>query len=141
MAKDKSEFDPRFDAVFQPGYETASAAASPKSQRSTNPAEAALRSATTGERAIVVDGVPERGRNPFLIALVAIGIGLIVAGIAAIRSLAAAFEDLTAQGGIDYFSLDALRVIGPMLVTLGSATLIGVVFMKAIQWNGRADHD
>jgi hypothetical protein len=136
---DKTDFDPRFDPAFQPGYDASTA--QPKAKRSTNPAEAALRSATTGDRAIHVEGSRVAGRNPFMIALIAIGVVLIIAGVVAIRSLGEAFDTVDIQVDLDYYTLDVLKVVGPMLVALGSATIIGVVFVKAVQWKGRADSD
>jgi hypothetical protein len=138
---DKTEFDPRFDPAFQPGYDASAPTAPPKAKRSANPAEAALRSATAGERAIYVEGAQATGRNPFVIALVAIGVVLIIAGGAVIRSLGAAFDSVDIRVDLDYYTLDVLKVVGPMLIALGSATIIGVVFVKAVQWKGRAESD
>jgi hypothetical protein len=126
----KTDFDPRFDPAFQPGYEKqASTGAADQS-----PARAALTSATTGERSIVVDGVTTTQRNPFVGLLLGIGVVLIVGGVVVIRSLGAAFDSVDIQVDLDYYTLDVLKVIGPLLITLGSATLIGVAFVKAVQW-------
>jgi hypothetical protein len=142
---DKTDFDPRFDPAFQPGYEApateAKAAKTAKATGATaqSAAKAALISASAGERSIEVDGTAASGRNPFVGLLLAVGVVLIIGGVAVIRSLGAAFDSVDIQVDLDYYTLDVLKVIGPLLVALGAATLIGVAFLKAVQWKASRD--
>jgi hypothetical protein len=126
----KTDFDPRFDPAFQPGYAKPAEA----SAADNSPARAALAAATTGDRSIAVDGAAPTTRNPFVGLLLGIGVVLIIGGVVVIRSLGAAFDSVDIQVDLDYYTLDVLKVIGPLLITLGSATLIGVAFLKAVQW-------
>jgi hypothetical protein len=71
--------------------------------------------------------------------LLAVGVVLIIGGVAVIRSLGAAFDSVDIQVDLDYYTLDVLKVIGPLLVALGAATLIGVAFLKAVQWKASRD--
>jgi uncharacterized membrane protein YidH (DUF202 family) len=77
-------------------------------------------------------------RNPFIVALCVIAIALLVAGIAIFARTSQAFNDpgnVRSQG--DYESLSTTLAAAPMLVLLGVATAIGVLFVFAVRWRSR----
>jgi hypothetical protein len=74
-------------------------------------------------------------RNPFIVALCVIAVALLVAGIAIFARTSQAFNDpgnVRSQG--DYESLSTTLAAAPMLVLLGVATAIGVLFVFAVRW-------
>ena len=92
MAKD-DDFDPRFDPAFQPGYQAPVTAAPAKPQRDGSPARVALQKRT--EQAVVApvatgdveEASVSRRPNPFLLALAAASLLLIVGGVGAIQQV------------------------------------------------------
>lgn len=77
-------------------------------------------------------------RNPFLIALAVVGLGLIGGAVYVIRETVRIYT--SAAGGQtqeDYVILQLSSTITPLGLTLGLATLIGVVFVFATEWQRR----
>lgn len=142
MAKD-DDFDPRFDPAFQPGYQPPVTAAPTRPVRDAAPAQAALQKRT--EQAVVAPAVVGEGDespvgrrpNPFLLALAAVSLLLIVGGVGAIQQVRGIFaaEDIAVD--LDYVSLHMLIYAAPLSVALGVATGIGVLFLYAIDWRKR----
>lgn len=142
MAKD-DDFDPRFDPAFQPGYQAPVTAAPVKPLRDGSPAQVALQKRT--EQAVVApvatgdvdEGPVSRRPNPFLLALAAVSLLLIVGGVGAIQQVRGIFaaEDIAVD--LDYVSLHMLIYAAPLSVALGVATGIGVLFLYAIDWRKR----
>lgn len=142
MASD--DFDPRFDPAFQPGYVPSPDAAPARPPRSDPPAQAALDRRTERATAVTVteesdeQKVPERGRvNPFLLALAAIALLLIVGGVSAIQQVRGIFDAEDISVDLDYVSLNMLIFAAPLAIALGVATGIGVLFMFAVDWRRR----
>lgn len=139
MAKDDA-FDPRFDPAFQPGY-SAPPARAPKPERTEvdSPAKAALERRA---EVVVTDEDEEqapRGRaNPFLIALAAVALLLIIGGLGAIQQVRTIFAAQDIAVDLDYVSLNMLIFGAPLSIALGVATGVGVLFMYAIDWRRRA---
>ncbi len=134
----KTDFDPRFDPAFQPGFVAGSSGQAPPRREASvglvSPAAAALQAAPDERGIAVTTTVTTPARNPFVIGLTAVGLALVGAGIAVIRSLGAAFTSVDIKANLDYYTLDVLMTLGPLLITLGMATLIGVGFLAAVRW-------
>ncbi|NEM92079.1 hypothetical protein [Galbitalea soli] len=77
-------------------------------------------------------------RNPFLLALAVIAVVLVVAGIGLFVRSGAAFNsaDITSQG--DYVTMTSLLQAAPIVVLLGVATAIGLLFVLAMRWGQRS---
>lgn len=76
-------------------------------------------------------------RNPFLIALGVVAIGLVALGGWLFARSSAAFNDpgnIASQG--DYMSLQSMVNAAPIFILLGAATAIGVLFVFALRWRG-----
>lgn len=135
MAKD-DRFDPRFDPAFQPGYDGPVSAA----RRAPEPA---IGLPPTAEPASMIpvppvmepDDPASRRPNPFLIALGAASILLIASGIVLITRVRSLFVETQANPDFDYVTLQVLIFAAPMLLVLGIATAIGVLFLFAVRWN------
>jgi len=142
VAKDDA-FDPRFDPAFQPGYQAPVKAAPAKPAREESPAKVALQRRT--EQAVTTtaptaesEETHERPKpNPFLLALAAVALLLIVGGVSAVQQVRGIFaaEDIAVD--LDYVSLNMLIFAAPISIALGIATGIGVLFMYAIDWRRR----
>lgn len=125
-----SDFDPRFDPAFQRGYDGPTVA-SPKST-----------DAPAGDPTPVIrieaDPVDEelspRRANPFLIGLAALAVALTAGGLALVFQLRALFADTQANSDFDYITLQTLMIGAPIVVGLGLATGIGVLFVFATRW-------
>jgi hypothetical protein len=136
----KDDFDPRFDAAFQPGFDGKAAKSKPaRAARTVSPAQAALESAR--EHAEVAsaessddDEQESRRPNPFLVALGALSVLLIAGGVASQQWIRAQFLQEDIRLDLDYFSLDALKIAIPLSIALGVAIGAGLLFVLAIRW-------
>jgi len=80
-----------------------------------------------------------RGRNPFLVTLAIIGVLLILGSIAFMMNLEGLIEKATMQGSQTiFYYMQAILYGAPLLMTLGLATLIGVLFVYAVRWKRSA---
>lgn len=164
---DEQKVDPRYDPAFQRGYEGSvqstvrshtavrrSAVVSPAPYRSVEPepeadehgteeAEPAL--AATDEQYAPAQLVPvsrvtlpEFVRNPFVIALILLGGGMIIGGSLWANQARAL---VSARGGasteLDYWFLQATVVSAPLTILAGIGVLAGVLFLAAGVWNRR----
>ncbi len=78
------------------------------------------------------------GINPFLVVLGILAVVLVGAGVWVFLQAGAAFDDfanIRSQG--DYMALQSLMTGAPMLVILGLATGLGVLFALAARWRRR----
>ena len=84
------------------------------------------------------DAAPS-GRNPFLIILAMIGVLLILGSVALLMNMDQIMQR-TSQSNSQYnYNLMLVLQFGtPMLITLGLATLIGVLFVYAVRWKRSA---
>ena len=97
-------------------------------------------SSEPGATSALVDDEPAettRGRNPFLIALLIISVLLVGGGIGALQWLRAKFLAPDIATDLDFVTLQASTVGAAIVVGLGLATAIGVLFVYAIRWRGR----
>jgi hypothetical protein len=137
---DDARFDPRFDPAFQPGYEGPLTPARPARSR---PA------ASVPEALPIVDAPapvfadepdderPQRRLNPFLLALGAVAVLLLGGGLYLVSRLRDLFADTQSTSDFDYVTLQVLMYAAPLLLVLGLATGIGVLFVFASRWERR----
>lgn len=137
---DDARFDPRFDPAFQPGYEGPLTPARPARTRPAAAAPEAL--PVIVETPPVPDTVevdePQAHRpNPFLIALGAVAVLLLGGGLYLVSRLRDLFADTQSTSDFDYVTLQVLMYAAPLLLVLGLATGIGVLFVFATRWGRR----
>ena len=150
---DDARFDPRFDPAFQPGYTgpiTSArpatratigdpprplAAAAPAAVLGTGPAPAAAPVGTAAASVVPDDAAYDeplpRRANPFLIVLGAIALVLVGGGLYLVSRLRDLFADTQSGSQFDYVTLQVLMYAAPMIIVLGLATAIGVLFVLA----------
>lgn len=153
---DAPRFDPRFDPAFQRGFEGAGAqqnagarAVAPdrpvvESVAPINdsiPDAAAVPTPAAVARADFQlddeDAVPagfRRRPSALLVVLLAIAAGLLAASVWLYAMLRDSFAEpaaLSSPG--DYYVMQSLQLLAPMLATLGLATAIGVIFVYAVR--------
>lgn len=157
MSDDRARLDPRFDPAFQRGYDgvmpsgsssTPPATAMPSSPPPAAPpstpepralpredAGASPAAPATSPRtlltpdAFVVD--EPRRLNPWLITLGVVSIALTLGGLLLITRLRDLFADTQNSAEFDYVVLQSLIIGAPILVGLGLATGIGLLFVLA----------
>jgi hypothetical protein len=80
-------------------------------------------------------------RNPFVVALVIAGIVLVVAGGGLYLNAYFGFDEsgFVTQG--QYMAVEAYLRVGPQVLLLGVATLVGVGFMLALRWQPPSESD
>jgi hypothetical protein len=165
MTDEEQRVDPRYDPAFQRGFEgqvtsglrtrtsvRRSALVSPAPFRTGQPEpevdddgvqEAAP--TRTGAEAepdeqpeyvpVRATGVRDLGRNPFLIALVTLGLVLVIGGVAWANQARQTVAELATE--LDYWYLEASVVGAPLTIITGIAVLAGVLFVAAAAWNRR----
>jgi hypothetical protein len=128
-------FDPRFDPSFQRGWD---------GPAPSTPVAKPERPVLTPDR-IVVTAEPEpehdgeaRRINPFLIALAAVALALVVVGLWMASVVSSGFNDQGPTTQVDWAVLQVLMIASPVSALLGVATGIGILFVYAVRW-GRAE--
>ena len=165
MTDDDQRVDPRYDPAFQRGFEgevtsglrnrtsvRRSALVSPAPFRSMEP-EPEVEEYGVQEAHQIHTGVEDEhepaphyvpvqspgmrhlGRNPFLIALVVLGLVLTIGGVAWANQARQTVADLATE--LDYWYLQASVVGAPLTIITGIAVLAGVLFVAAAAWNRR----
>jgi hypothetical protein len=138
---DDARFDPRFDPAFQPGYAGPIASAPAAAQPVTPPPVTAA--PPTALPTVAAPAAPdvaeetalEPRANPFIIALAAVAVILIIGGVYLLSLLQQMFAaSQGSQTTFDYVTLQALIFGGPLLIALGIATAIGILCMFASRW-------
>ncbi|MGX5682144.1 hypothetical protein [Schumannella luteola] len=126
-----SRFDPRFDPAFQRGWD------GPEPATTTAPEPARVASPDR----IVVTAEPEpdfepdaRRLNPFLLALAAVAVALVVAGLGMASAVSSGFNAQGPTSQVDWAILQVLMIASPVTALLGVATGIGVLFVFAVRW-------
>ena len=131
-----SDFDPRFDPAFQRGFDGRTRPASKQTDDAAPESPPLVR--IDPDAAALADPEPEdllaRRGNPFLVALIALAVALTVGGLALVFQLRTIFADSTASSEFDYITLQTLTIGAPILVGLGIATGVGVLFVLAARW-------
>lgn len=160
MSDDAGKFDPRFDPAFQRGFDGPTRAVAREKLQPTSavapsvaitsppPARAAepdavdrVAEGASGQQRIVVeptdyldDEPTGRRLNPFLIALVAAAVVLIGGGLYLTSRLGELFANPGESSQYDYITLQVMTIAAPMLIVLGIATGVGVLFIYAVRW-------
>jgi len=154
MSDDASKFDPRFDPAFQRGYDgpttsvpreklQPTTAVTPQPAATVDAAVAAdptVAVASANQRMVIEpteildEEPPARRVNPFLIALLAAGVLLIGGGLYLVSRLGDLFANPSESSQYDYITLQAMTIAAPMLIVLGIATGVGVLFIYAARW-------
>lgn len=148
-------FDPRFDPAFQRGYDGPAPAAARKMAISSPPASAPVvdrqrqpdrevveRQRQTEREVVGFEELDEyedesdlpRRANPFLIALGAVSLVLVGGGLYLISRVRDLFADTQASSDFDFVTLQVLMQAAPIIVGLGLATAIGILFIFAVRW-------
>lgn len=130
-----SDFDPRFDPAFQRGYD-----APVRPAKASRPTESEAVSSVpvpnSEERPSAKsesEAAPRR-TNPFLIALTALSAAMIAAGLVVATRLGDIFNSTQFNSELDYVSLQIVMIGTPILIGLGIATGVGVLFVFAVRW-------
>jgi hypothetical protein len=85
------------------------------------------------------DDIAPRGRNPFLIILAMVGVLLILGSVALLMNMDQIMQQANQNNPQPNYNLMLVVQLGtPMLITLGLATLIGVLFVFAVRWKRSA---
>lgn len=143
---DDARFDPRFDPAFQPGYEGPLTPTSPARSRSASAPQALPAVERSAVETTVVDepvaredadDPAPRRLNPFLVALGASAVVLLGVGLYLVSRLRDLFADTQSTSSFDYVTLQVLMFAAPLLLVLGLATGIGVLFLFAVRWDRR----
>jgi hypothetical protein len=124
------EYDSRFDAAFQPGFEDA---------LGIDFSEVTRDGLDRGDRSET--DAPARVRpliDRFVIALWIAGVALIVAGVIGVTSAMFGFTSSTTSGpSPDYLMSIVFAQLAPWLFSIGIATLVGTLFLLAVRWERR----
>jgi hypothetical protein len=138
---DDARFDPRFDPAFQPGYDGPLAEAKPvtraKPVASVPEALPAVRDPAPEREPEPEDEPVSRRTNPFLITLGVVAILLLGGGLYVVSRLRDLFADTQSTSDFDYVTLQVLMYAAPLVLVLGLATGIGVLFLLAARWGRR----
>ncbi|WP_309616008.1 hypothetical protein [Salinibacterium sp.] len=135
---DEARFDPRFDPAFQPGFEgllESQAPVQPAMAQNLTVPPAVRSPPVTLDAAIARDLVEETpaGINPFIVVLGVVALVLLGGGL----FLASRLQEMFAvsQGGstFDYVTAQLVIYSAPLMMTLGAATAIGVLFLYAVR--------
>lgn len=151
------QLDPRFDPAFQRGFD----GAPPQPQRTTGYLRSNPVPVSTPARVVevaqeprsvaVIDDegtdeladdaaeefAPRSGRNPFLIALAAISLILIIGGLWAVQFMRSKFLTPDISTDVDYVTMQTAITGAPIAIALGIAIGVGVMFVYAISWQRR----
>jgi hypothetical protein len=149
----RSDIDPRFDPVFQRGFDPAT----PVRQREPAPLPRVAASSVPvappdpvvpaihepSPATLDAEQTPESsfgshpGRNPYLLALGVVAVILVAVGVWLFVQSGTQFNSREVRSQGDYMSLDATIHTAPFISLLGAATAIGVVFVFAVKWRRR----
>lgn len=147
---DDGEFDPRFNPAFQRGYDGPIPDASAPARETPTPAARAVASEPAplprlepqpeqdrdyDDRFIESEVAGPRRVNPFLLVLGAVSALLVGGGLLLVLRLRDLFEDTQSSSSFDFVTLQVLTAAAPLVICLGLATGIGVLFVFAVRWN------
>jgi len=126
---DDREFDSRFDAAFQPGFDETFGFTDVSARAPEPRAESEIAVVAPIRRRALIDR--------FVVALWAIGAALVGAGFLGISGTIVGFGRSTYGPTPDYIVGLFFAQLAPWLVAIGLATLIGTLFLLAIRWEHR----
>jgi hypothetical protein len=155
--ENSANIDPRFDPAFQRGFEGAvtttrrrptigtppvlpaqATAARPVISAPSAPEPAAPQQESVLEETEVEADEPIRGVNPFVIVLWVVAVLLVIAGAYLTMWARTTFLTDSLSTNIDYVTIQIITYGSPLLVVLGLATGIGLMFLHAIAWKKRS---
>lgn len=155
---DDARFDPRFDPAFQPGYVGPTVVPeiptrAPNAPRTTGDAVASAPDGPPaalepdslvnrpGTSAFALENDAEAGlaedrrrANPFLIALGTLSLAMIFGGLYLVSRMRDLFSVSQSSSDFDFVTLQVLMYAVPLVIVLGIATGIGVLFVFAVRW-------
>lgn len=136
---DNTRFDPRFDPAFQPGYDGPIAEAQPAKARPAAVVPEALPvvQAPAAPEPDAADDLAPRRTNPFVIALAVAALLFLGGGLYLVSRLRDLFADTQSTSAFDYTTLQVLLYGAPLVLVLGLATGVGLLFLLAIRWDRR----
>lgn len=149
---DNREFDPRFNPAFQRGYDGPLPDASAPARETASPPARAVAAEPAPLPRLEASAAPDqrdeyddrfiesevagpRRVNPFLIVLGAVSAVLVGGGLLLVSRLRDLFADTQSSSSFDYVTLQVLTTAAPLVICLGLATAIGVLFVFAVRWN------
>ena len=153
-------FDPRFDPAFQRGYDgpapatgrspapraeiispppsTTSSAPTPRA--ATEPASDAFPfEAVDVRRPDLEDDDEPRRINPFLVVLGVVSLVLVGGGLYLVSRVRDLFAETQSSSDFDYVTLQVLMDAAPLIVVLGLAIAVGILFIFAVRWKPARD--
>ncbi|WP_440710930.1 hypothetical protein [Herbiconiux sp. YIM B11900] len=128
-------FDSRFDAAFQPGFDDRMPAPADH-----DPFGFDTLGGDLGAEAESGAGVPLRPArlvDRFLVAIWAVGVGIVVLGFGGMFASASSYYGVSG-GGPDYLAILAMQ-FSPWLIVVGIATLVGSLFLVAVRSDRRTE--
>ena len=135
---DNARFDPRFDPAFQPGYAgpIASKPVVAPIQQPAHVAEppAALPAVVAASMSQETVDEPSGGVNPFLIVLGGVAVALVGGGLFLTSRLREFYLNTQSGSEFDFATGQVLIYAAALLIMLGIATAIGVLFVFAVRW-------
>ena len=152
-----ARIDPRFDPAFQRGFEGAVTTTRRRSlpgvppvlpaQQQIVPPRAATPApapAVVAAPSTVADPVeeeveepPARGMNPFVVGLWVVAAVLVLVGGYLAQWVRTTFLTDSVSTNIDYVTVEIVKYGAPLLIALGLATAIGLLFLHAVAWRKR----
>jgi hypothetical protein len=139
---DDTRFDPRFDPAFQPGY-----VAPPTQPTRRNPLPAVVPPPptplplvvptaveVTGVEPPVVESASPGGINPFVIGLGAVSVVLVLGGLYLTAQARELYSSSAGASGFDYATFQVVIYGAPLMIAVGIATAIGILFLFAARW-------
>ena len=83
-------------------------------------------------------GLAEPWRNPYLIGLAVVGVGLVGLGVWLFEDAYTAFnEGVAIQTQGDFAAAQVAMYSGPLVMLFGAAIVVGVLFVVAVRWRRR----
>jgi hypothetical protein len=153
--ENSATIDPRFDPAFQRGFDGAVTTTRRRPTIGTPPvlpAQAPAARPVVSTSAVPEPTAPEpqsvveedeaeevvRGVNPFIVVLWIVAVLLVISGAYLTMWARTTFLTDSLSTNIDYVTIQIITYGSPLLVVLGLATAIGLVFLHAIAWKKRA---
>ena len=150
-----ARIDPRFDPAFQRGFEGAVTTTRrralpgvppvlPAQQQIvpppvSPPAPAAVPAPapTTVADDEAVEELAARGMNPFVVGLWVVAAVLVLVGGYLAQWVRTTFLTDSVSTNVDYVTIEIVKYGAPLLIALGLATAIGLLFLHAVAWRKR----
>jgi hypothetical protein len=140
MSGPQDTFDPRFDPAFQPGFVgSPSQPTVPARQAPVDAAPPVVAAPQATEPTADIEDEPAAARqrpNPFLLALGALAVALVVAGVGILLNVQRSFG--AGDNYIDFVIMELLIRSAPLSIALGVAIGAGILFLLAVSWGQRS---